>query len=155
MEKNWVSILSQKKQLAEVMETNRRTERFGLVLREEDAKLILAERSNVLREQRRVEFGGGITLKLIYEFCDSPYISQDTYVDTILRLQEIFYLYKNETGDAITDEELLQLMKKAFDGVCHGDPEYLEGTYLEEYSRALRRGYRGYLDFLEMLEEEE
>ncbi len=82
MEKNWVSILSQKNQLAAVMETNRRTERFGLVLSEEDAKLILAERSNVLREQRRVEFGGGITEKLIYEFCDSPYISQDTSDDS-------------------------------------------------------------------------
>lgn len=81
MEKNWVSILSQKNQLAAVMETNRRTERFGLVLSEEDAQLILAERSNVLREQRRVEFGGGITEKLIYEFCDSPYISQDTSDD--------------------------------------------------------------------------
>ena len=81
MEKDWVYVLSQKNQLAAVMETNRRTERFGLVLSEEDAQLILAERSNVMREQRRVEFGGGITEKLIYEFCDSPYISQDTSDD--------------------------------------------------------------------------
>ncbi|MDY5484084.1 MAG: DUF6323 family protein [Clostridium sp.] len=155
MEKDWVYVLSQKNQLAAVMETNRRTERFGLVLSEEDAQLIQAERSNVLREQRRVEFGGGITEKLIDEFCDSPYLNQNNYVDTILRLQEIFYLYKNETEDELTDEELLQLMKKEFDGVCQGDLEYLEGTYLEEYARAIRRGYRGYLDFLEMLEEEE
>ncbi len=50
--------------------------------------------------------------KIIYEFCDSDFIDQNNYVDTIIRLQEIFYLFKNEMQDEITDDELLHIMKE-------------------------------------------
>lgn len=123
-----------------VLETNKVTERFGISISEEDASLILAERKQALREQRRVEFGEGIVPKLIFEFCDSAYVDQDNFVDTIIRLQEIFYLYKNETLDAMTDEELLRLMKEQFENVCCGDLDYLEGTGLAELVRAVRKG---------------
>ena len=53
--------------------------------------------------------------KIIYEFCDSDFIDQNNYVDTIIRLQEIFYLFKNEMQDEITDDELLHLMKEQFE----------------------------------------
>ena len=123
-----------------VLETNKVTERFGISISEEDASLILAERKQGRREQRRVEFGEGIVPKLIFEFCDSAYVNQDNFVDTIIRLQEIFYLYKNETLDAMTDEELLRLMKEQFENVCCGDLDYLEGTGLAELARAVRKG---------------
>lgn len=131
-------------QLAKVMETNRITERFGLILREEDAQLILQERNCALRQQRRVEFGPGIAEKIIYEFCDSAYIDQDNYVDTIIRLQEIFYLYKNEMLDEMTDDELLHLMKEQFENLCFGDLDYLEGTCLQSFAQAVRAGYEDY-----------
>lgn len=140
MEKNWMALLQQQNLLENVMETNRITERFGLVLCEEDAKLILAERNNALKEQRRVEFGAGIVDKIIYEFCDSDFIDQDNYVDTIIRLQEIFYLYKNETLDKITDDELLHFMKEQFEHRCYGDLDYLEGTCLYNFAQAVREG---------------
>lgn len=144
MKRNWMTEMQGQHQLAKVMETNRITERFGLVLREEDAQLILQERSYALRQQRRVEFGPGIAEKIIYEFCDSAYIDQDNYVDTIIRLQEIFYLYKNETLDEMTDDELLHLMKEQFENLCFGDLDYLEGTCLQSFARAVRAGYRGF-----------
>lgn len=134
-------LLQQQNQLERVMETNRSTERFGLTLTEEDARLILEEHKNSLREQKRVEFGAGIAEKIIEEFCDSAYISQDSYVETIIRLQEIFYLYKNEMQDEITDGELLHLMKEQFEELCFGDLEYLEGTCLANFAQAIRAGY--------------
>lgn len=144
MDKDWITILQQQNQLDKVMETNHTTERFGLVLTEQDAKLILEERKNALREQRRVEFGGGIAEKIIYEFCDSNYLDQNNYVDTILRLQEIFYLYKNEMQDKMTDDELLHLMKELFEQICFGDLDYLENTCLANFAQAVRTGYDGY-----------
>lgn len=137
-------MLLQQNQLAKVMKTNEETERFGLALTEQDARLILKERNNVLAEQRRVEFGEGIAAKIIYEFCDSDYIDQNHYVDTIICLQEIFYLYKNEMQDEITDDELLHLMKEQFEQLCFGDLDYLEGTCLAQFSQAVRAGYDGY-----------
>ena len=143
MGRDWMMLLQQN-QLAKVMKTNEETERFGLALTEQDARLILKERNNVLAEQRRAEFGEGIAAKIIYEFCDSDYIDQNHYVDTIIRLQEIFYLYKNEMQDEITDDELLHLMKEQFEQLCFGDLDYLEGTCLAQFSQAVRAGYDGY-----------
>ncbi len=143
MGRDWMMLLQQN-QLAKVMKTNEETERFGLALTEQDARLILKERNNVLAEQRRVEFGEGIAAKIIYEFCDSDYIDQNHYVDTIIRLKEIIYLYKNEMQDEITDDELLHLMKEQFEQLCFGDLDYLEGTCLAQFSQAVRAGYDGY-----------
>lgn len=144
MEKDWMALYQQQNQLDKLIKTNQTTERFGLVLTEQDAKLILEERKNSLREQKRIEFGEGIVPKLIYEFCDSSYIDRNNYVSTIIRLQEIFYLYKNEMQDEITDDELLHLMKEQFELLCFGDLEYLESTCLANFSRAIRAGYEGY-----------
>lgn len=126
------------------METNQATERFGLALTSQDAELILEERGNVLREMRRVEFGEGIIPRIIHEFCDSAYIDQSNYVETLLRLQEIFYLYKNEMLDEISDSELLHFMKEQFESICFGDLDYLEGTCLSNFAQAVRAGYSGY-----------
>ena len=132
MENNWLELFQNKNQLAKVIETNQYTEQFGLTLLPEDAELILENRKTTLREQHRVEFGEGIVPKLIHEFCDSDYINQSNYVDTIIRLQEIFYLYKNEMNDEITDDELLHLMKEQYELLCFGDLDNLENTCLSE-----------------------
>lgn len=146
MEKNWIEQLQNQNQLSKVIETNQYTERFGLVLSQEDAKLILDNRKSALRELRRVEFGEGIVAKIIHEFCDSDYIDQSNYVETIIRLQDIFYLYKNEMNDEITDDELLHLMKEQYELLCFGDLDYLESTCLSDFAQAIRAGYEGFKD---------
>ena len=98
MDKNWMDLLQNTNQLSKVMETNRYTEKFGLSLTEKDAQLIMENRKSALQEQRRVEFGEGIVPKIIREFCDSAYIDRNNYVETIIRLQDIFYLYKKEAS---------------------------------------------------------
>lgn len=115
-----------------------------LVLTEQEAELLVSERIQTLRAERRVEFGPGILPRVIEEFCDSDFIDQNNYVDTLIRLQEIFYLYKNEMHDEISDEELLHFMKEQFEEVCFGDLGYLEGTCLRIFAEAVRAGYRGY-----------
>lgn len=144
MDKNWMVLLQQQTQLDQLIKTNQAAERFGLLLTEQDARLILEERNASLREQKRVEFGEGIVPKIIYEFCDSDFIDQNNYVETIIRLQEIFYLYKNEMLDEITDDELLHLMKEQFEILCFGDLDYLEDTCLANFAQAVRAGYRGF-----------
>lgn len=143
MGRDWM-ILLQQSQLEKVLETNQVTGRFGLTLSQQDAELIVQERNHALREQKRVEFGEGIMPRIIYEFCDSSYIDQSGYAATIIRLQEIFYLYKNEMQDEITDDELLHFMKEQYEEICFGDLGYLEGTCLYNFAQAIRAGYRGY-----------
>ena len=137
-EKEWLTLLSGKNQLQKVMDMNAKTERFGLSLTEEDARMLVEKRLESLKEQQRVEFGEGILPKLIFTFCDSPYLDQGNYADIIAQLQEIFYLYKNESMDELSDDELLSLMKEAFDGECQGSLDFLQETVLEKYARKIR-----------------
>lgn len=137
-EYNLLEIFSGQNQLQKVLDMNQKTQQFGLVLTEQDAKLLVEARGEELRRQQRMEFGESILSKLIFTFCDSEYIFQDNYVETIIRLQEIFYIFKNETMDELTDDELLTFMRKQFENVCHGDLEYLEGTCLSNFARAIR-----------------
>src|SRR5699024_10947799 len=133
-------LLQRQNQLAKVLETNQRAERYGLTLSEEEAGLILEERGRALKEQKRVEFGEGILPKIIDEFCDSAYLDQEHYVETLIRLQDIFYLYKNEMMDEITDDELLHFMKEQYEEICFGDLDYLESTCLSNFAQAIRAG---------------
>ena len=143
-EQNWLQAMQMQAQLQKVMETNQYTQQYGLSLSPEDAQLLVAERTNTLREQKRVEFGNSILPAIIYEFCDSAFIDAKNYVATLTRLQEIFFLYKNEMMDEITDDELLHFMKEQFETVCFGDLDYLEGTCLDIFAQAIRAGYQGY-----------
>ncbi len=131
----------QKQELARVLECNKKTEQYGLVLSEEEANNLMLSRKASLVNSQRVEFGEGILPKIIYYFCNSQYINQDTYADTLDQLQEIFYQYKNETQDELTDDELLEFMRQQFEEICFGDLDYLSETCLERFSRAIRSGY--------------
>ncbi|MCB7303247.1 DUF6323 family protein [Bariatricus massiliensis] len=135
----------EKTELAVIADYNDKTrERFALSLSEEEAKQLIVSRNASLKKYHRVEFGRGILDKLIYTFCDSQYICQNNYSETLIKLQDIFYEYKNEVQDKVTDDELLMFMKEQFEGVCYGDVEYLEGTCLKRFAQNVRMGYRGY-----------
>ena len=66
-------------------------------------------------------------------------------MDTLEGLQEIFYLYKNESLDELTDDELLTYMKECFEGKCQGDLDYLEGTCLDQFCRKIRSDGIGFM----------
>lgn len=135
LEKDWLLGLVDDMQIQLIEKSNNVSEKFGLVINEDDAKLLVAKRKDILKEQNRIEFGESIPPKIIFAFCDSPFIDQNNYIDTLMRLQEMFYYYKNETNDEVTDDELIECMKEAFDGICQGSLEYLEETVLDEFAR--------------------
>lgn len=133
--------LLQKQAVSEIVKHNELTAKFGLALTAAQAVELVETRARALSANGRVEFGGGVIGNLIYEFCDSPYISMDNYEHTLHKLTEMFYYYKNETLDLISDDDLIKFMKKAFDGVCHGSLDLLSGRELDGLARSLRYGY--------------
>lgn len=100
---------------------------FGLELTEQQARAITESRNKALRDTGRIETSGEVITRIIYAFCDSPYVSKDTYEQTLKELIELFYVFKNETDDKISDEALIDFMKKSFDGDCFGSLELLAG----------------------------
>lgn len=140
--------LLQKQAINEVVKCNRFTEQYGLRLTETQAKELVETRSFALNQTGRIEFGGGAIDKVIKAFCDSPYISMRNYAETIHELVEIFYYYKNETLDMISDDDLIKFMRDSFDNICQGSLELLAGRELYKLARKLRFGsdYSDYED---------
>ncbi len=98
---------------------------FGLVLRPDEIEEIAQGRLRSLRASGRVEFGEGVARDLVYAFCDSPYLDAGNYARTLCDLQELFYALKTESGDALTDDELIACMRARFDDPCGGSVERL------------------------------
>jgi hypothetical protein len=147
------SSLIQKQAVREIIECNDFTIRFGLTLSQFDAVELVEAGALALKCNGRMEFGPGIIDKIIKEFCDSPYISMHNYTETIRELTEMFYFYKNETLDLISDDYLIKFMKNNFNGKCQGSLELLSGRELAKMARNLRYGYPP--DYSEELEYEE
>jgi hypothetical protein len=127
--------------MAELRECNNLTIKYGLFLSEQEIHDLAGRRFAALRDMGRIEFGRGVLKKIVEVFCSSPFITKENYADTILELQDSFYYFKNESMDRISDDELIEFMKRHFDGICQGSLEYLSGTTLEELCRNTRYGY--------------
>ena len=138
------SNLLEKQIFNDISMCNEITSEYGLILHEEDVKEIIKTRNVALEKSGRIEFNGQIINKIITTFCDSPYISQNNYSDTINELVEIFYNYKNETLDYISDDELIEIMKEYFDSYCQGSLELLEGKVLYKIADNIRNGVKDY-----------
>ena len=138
------SNLLEKQVFNDIFQCNEITREYGLKLSEEDVKEIINTRNVALQKSGRIEFNGQIINKIITAFYDSPYISQYNYSDTINELVEIFYNYKNETLDYISDDELIEIMKEYFDNYCQGSLELLEGKVLYKIADNIRNGVKDY-----------
>lgn len=130
--------LTQKLAVAEIIRCNQTTSQYGLTLKESDAVELAVTRSEALEKLGRIEFAGGAINKLILEFCDSPYLNQSNYTETLHELIETFYFYKNETLDELDDDELIASMKKYYDGTCRGSLELLKERDLDNLAREIR-----------------
>lgn len=128
--------------MRDILRCNEETEAYGLVLTREQALELVETRSTALKDTGRVEFGEGVIGKLIRAFCDSPYMAPRNYAATLHSLVELFYAYKNETLDRLSDDELIGYLRGWFDMPCQGSIELLAGTVLDWFAREVRRGRR-------------
>lgn len=118
----------------DIARCNETAARFGIVLKETDAKALDAARMKALKRTGRVEFTGGIIEKLIFAFCDSPYLEQDGFTEAMEDVIDIFYEFKNDSLDEADDDEVIAMMKEFFSGGCAGSTDALR----DDMARAAR-----------------
>ena len=123
----------------ELRKCNEISERYGLSLGEEQISVLTAARSDALRATGRIEMGESVLPKLIYAFCDSPYLFRDSYCSTLGALQELFYTFKNELNDELSDDELIEAMARLFNHRAQGSLEYLENCTTGDLYQAWQR----------------
>ncbi len=122
----------------ELLECNAITHRYGLALTAADAQALAETHAAALKASGRVDFTGDLLKKLIVAFCDSPWLDRHNYVETLHALTETFYYFKNETLDALGDDELIACMKDFFDGSCRGAIDLLQRRELEQLAHDIR-----------------
>ncbi len=133
-----MNAINKNQEVSALRECNQFTKSFGLTLSDSDIQMLMEEKFRSLKNNGRVEFGEGILKKLVFEFCDSPYVLQDNYAETLQCLQEMFYYFKNESLDEYSDDELIGIMKEYFESECQGSVEYLQECKLEDICRKKR-----------------
>lgn len=128
------------KETADLLACNPVLQRYGLELSPRQARALAVHHQQALGETGRITFGQGITPQLAAAFCDSPYIDARTLADTLAGLTDVFYHFKNEMEERLTDEELIAFMESRFNGVCQGSLELLRDRELEALARLARGG---------------
>lgn len=118
----------------DILAKNAHTASHGLTLTAAQAAALAQTRTESLAKSGRIEFGGGMVGRLIDAFCDSPYITQEQYEESLHTLIGLFYESKTQTRDRVSDDALIQFMKTAFNGTCHGSFALLE-QQLEQLAR--------------------
>ncbi len=127
MENNLLSSMTEAltaREESRIAQSNGKTERFGLRLTREQAHELVEYHNESLKRYRLVEFDESIFDKLIFTFCDSDYIEQDSYLDTLEALQDIFYNIRSESDVSVTDDTILEMMKERFE-LTGGDLDYM------------------------------
>jgi hypothetical protein len=131
------------KAASELASCNSEIVRYGLSLTPGDIQLLVVGRLESLVLSDRVEFGGGVSKQIVLAFAGSPYVSQGNFVPTVLELQELFYDFKNESLEQITDDDLIAKMRSLFDDPAQGDLGYLEEALFEGLARHVREEAAG------------
>ncbi len=117
--------------------SNAVSEKYGLTLTEPEIRALSEARQEALRYEGRVEIGEGVLPKLAFAFCDSPHIAPEAYASTLRELMELFYAFQNDAEDAFSDDELIEAMRRVFDGRAQGSLRYLENLTPGDLWRAL------------------
>ena len=131
--------LSPAQRTEKLLALNERTAPYGLRLSAAEAAVLVRSGDEALRSTGRIELSDGIAPQLIEAFCDSPYLSQEDYAETLCELTSLFYQAKSLTEDKLSDRALLQWMKRAFDGECAGLLDRLSGEELPALARRLNK----------------
>lgn len=142
------SHLPEKRLTKDILHCNEITARYGLKLSPQQAQAIAKTRTASLKSNGRVELASSAVSSIIEAFCDSPYISQSDWAETLYELVDAFYYFKNETDDALDDQELISLMRQFFDQTC-GSVELVCGRDLEAVARNIRNGVADYANIHE------
>ena len=112
-----------------------------IVLTGQQALALRGTAAQALKQTGRIEFGPGAVVPIIEAFSDSPYLTRENCEETLSELITLFYTFKNETLDRISDDALIKYMKKAFDGECRGSIELLEAQALATLAKKVRLKY--------------
>lgn len=122
--------LVMEEKVTDILKCNDVSSRYGIILNESDAKELIAIRQETIKDVGLIEFRSSIVEEVILAFCDSQFITKYDYLEVLSQLVEIFYYYRMEVNELMSDEDIIKYMKLAFEGPCQGSLDYLSDHQL-------------------------
>ena len=129
-----------KKEAENLMQLNRVTASRGLQLSPKDAEELALARRDALNRSGRIEIGSETVVKIAAAFAGSAYLTQADYAAVLEEATEAFYELKNESEDAIPDDELIRLLADGFERYGGELGRFLISRELDAKLRAARYG---------------
>lgn len=99
----------------QILEMNKKTEKYNLFLTKEAAYDLIETRTQALKDNGLIEFDAYIINRIIDTFYSSSHISKLEYEETLNELIEKFYEYRMEYSDFLTDDLILEVMRYKWD----------------------------------------
>ena len=109
---------------------------YGLTLTEEDVRQITRNTKETLKKTGRIETCTDSLEKIIAFLYSSPYTQKDYYVEVISDMEEIFYFFKNQVLDLLSDDEIIEILEKAYNEKS-GEILQVQG-FVEEYTKEFK-----------------
>ena len=130
-----LKITEDKKFIAGLMDLDAKANNYGLIINESTAKEIAVYRNKALIENERFEINSNAITRLTSAFLETRYINQEDFADIIGEIINLFYYIKNETENAVPDDDLISEMLKVFNETCFGSVELMQSKGLEKILR--------------------
>lgn len=124
----------------ELLDLNAVSSNYGLTLSAEDAHSLSVMRNRSVKENERVEIGGGAVPQILKKFCTSRFVTQENYAYILEEVTYLFYYIKTETDDRISDGELIDELFNRFELECRGSIDTLEARESERIIRKVNSG---------------
>lgn len=142
MMKNMPKSVEDDEKIFALARVNAAAEQIGLTLTKGQMLALVQAEERALLNAGRVEFGEGVLPKLVYAFCDSPCIADGEYFAVLRELTELFYDLKNDTDGALSDDELVDVMARVFNGRAQGSVAYLRDLSPDDLYQMATGAYR-------------
>lgn len=98
-----------------LMKLNDESINYGLVLSPKDINDIIKHTNETLIKIGRIETSTEALEKIIEIVYSSPYTDKDNYVENINDMQEIFYYFKNQVLDLLSDDKVIEILERTYD----------------------------------------
>lgn len=116
----------------------------GLSITREDALMLAKQRSELLLETERTEFGPPAIETIAEAMASSPFLMQDNVADALAELQGAFYALRDDLPVDVSDAEIAEAMRGCFDAY-EGDLTEVS-TLSREGVMAFSKEYRSMRD---------
>lgn len=126
-----LSVYSQGRTSRELASLNEKTARYGISITQEEAKQLAESNKFSLAEHSRFEFGKSAVIKIAERFAESTFVHKREFTVLVAELTDHFYLFKNEVGDKVGDDDIIDIMFEYFDKRCGGSTELLMNRYFD------------------------